>query len=141
MGRGLGMRLLMVRRKVVERARRGGAGLRDDGFGGDVDGGSVRSRLQKSISEVTSSEREAKVRTYFEMIFLSELERTFHGKTLTSFSMFLGFGLGNPMMSLKKASDSALALDTVMGLNPSMFLLILFFSSTVNLVPTSASRR
>jgi hypothetical protein len=80
-------------------------------------------------------------RTYLLMIFLSAFERIFHGKTLTSFSMFLGFGFGKPMMSLKNGSASGLLFDTVIGLNPSRFLLILFFSSTLNLDPTSASRR
>lgn len=63
------------------------------------------------------------------------------GNTLTSFSMFLGFGLGKPMINLKKSSEPGLLLETVMGLNPSKFRLILFFSSTVNRVPTNASRR
>ena len=52
---------------------------------------------------------------YFEMIFLRAWPSTFHGNTLTSFSMFRGFGLGNAMMILKNSSDSALDLVTVKG--------------------------
>lgn len=80
---------------------------------------------------------------YFPMIFFKAEPNDFHMKTLTSFSIFLGFGLPNPMMILKKSSDSDFALLTVRGLNPSRLRRILFFSSTVNLLgaATSCSRR
>ena len=75
------------------------------------------------------------------MIFFSAELKSFQLKTLTSFSIFLGFGGGNPIMSLKNSSDSGLPLETVKGRNPSRFLLILFFSSTVNRAATSCSSR
>lgn len=80
---------------------------------------------------------------YLLMIFLREASRLFHGNTLTSFSMLRGFGLGKPMMSLKKSSLSAFALETVSGWKPSKLRRIRFFSSTVNRfgAATSCSRR
>lgn len=68
---------------------------------------------------------------YLEIIFLSACPRTFQGKTLTSFSMLRGFGLGNAMIILKNSSDSALALLTVSGWKPSRLRRMRFFSSTV----------
>lgn len=67
-----------------------------------------------------------------EIIFFNAGAKTFHGNTLTSFSMFRGFGFPKPIMTLKKSSESDLALLTVKGLNPSRFRRIRFFSSTVN---------
>jgi hypothetical protein len=55
--------------------------------------------------------------------------------------MLRGLGLGNPIMSLKNASLSGLAFETVSGRNPSRFLLIRFFSSTVNRAATGYSKR
>jgi hypothetical protein len=80
---------------------------------------------------------------YLPIIFLRADSRIFQGKTLTSFSMFRGFGLGKDMMSLKNSSLSALALDTVNGWKPSRLRRMRFFSSTVNLVGpmTSCSNR
>jgi hypothetical protein len=77
------------------------------------------------------------------MIFFNAGARTFQGKTFTSFSMFLGLGFPNPMIILKKSSESAFALLTVNGLNPSRFRRMRFFSSTVNLFgeTTSCSKR
>jgi hypothetical protein len=82
-----------------------------------------------------------KIRTYLLIIFLSACARTFHENTLTSFSMLRGFGFGKPMIILKKSSLSALALDTVSGRNPSRFLRIRFFSSTVKRTFTNCSSR
>lgn len=53
---------------------------------------------------------------YLPIIFFSAEPNTFHGNTLTSFSILRGFGLPKPMMTLKKSSESALALLTVRGL-------------------------
>lgn len=130
-----------------EVGRGGGAVVRvtADVEGGSraVDAGRVGCRLQSPHESVHSKARkEAKAgRTYLPMIFLSALERTFHGKTLTSFSMLRGLGAGKPMMSLKNGSESVLLLETVMGLKPSRFRRMRFFSSTVNCTPTRASRR
>ena len=51
--------------------------------------------------------------TYLPMIFLRAPARILQGKTLTSFSMFLGLGLGKPMMILKNSSHLVFVLDTV----------------------------
>lgn len=79
--------------------------------------------------------------TYFPIIFFKAVPKILHGNTLTSFSIFLGFGFGNDMTSLKKSSAPDLFLDTVIGRNPSKFLRIRFFSSTENRKPTSASSK
>src|SRR5690554_5657881 len=81
---------------------------------------------------VHKSSTESTALTYLPMIFFKACGRIDQGNTFTSFSIFRGFGLGNDMISLKKFSLSALAFDTVSGLNPSKFLRIRFFSSTVN---------
>lgn len=74
------------------------------------------------------------------MIFCNATDSTFHGKTLTSFSMFRGLGLGKPIMTLKNSSVSGLALETVSGLKPSKFRRMRFFSSTVKRAATIPSR-
>lgn len=79
--------------------------------------------------------------TYFPMIFFRALARSFHWKTFTSFSMLRGFGSGNAMMTLKNSSLSAFPLDTVNGRNPSRFLRIRFFSSTVKFAATKCCSR
>ena len=81
------------------------------------------------------------IHTYLPIIFFSAEVKSFQLNTLTSFSIFLGFGGGNPMMSLKNSSDSGFAFETVKGLKPSKFLRILFFSSTVNLAATNCSNK
>ena len=90
---------------------------------------------------LVSSGRFIRKLTYFPIIFLNAVPNTLHGNTLTSFSIFLGFGLGNDIMSLKKSSQPSLDFDTVIGLNPSRLRRILFFSSTEKRTPTNASSR
>lgn len=75
------------------------------------------------------------------MIFLRAEPRISQVNTLTSFSMFLGFGFGKLMMSLKNSSLLAFVLETVCGRNPSRLRRIRFFSSTVKRLPISASSR
>ena len=79
--------------------------------------------------------------TYLEMIFFRACPSIFQGKTLTSFSIFRGLGLGKPMMILKNSSLSALPFETVSGWKPSRLRRIRFFSSTVNRKATSCSSR
>lgn len=80
---------------------------------------------------------------YLEMILASPWPRYFHANTLTSFSMLRGLGLPKPMMTLKNSPLSGFDLLTVDGWNPSRFLRIRFFSSTLNRLGAtrSCSRR
>ena len=80
---------------------------------------------------------------YLEMILLNACPSVFHENTLTSFSMLRGLGFPKDMITLKNSSLSALALLTVSGWNPSRFLRIRFFSSTLNRLgaASSCSRR
>ena len=64
-----------------------------------------------------------------------------HSNTLTSFSMFRGFGAGKSIICWKKLSEPTRFLETVLGRKPSRFLRIRFFSSISNASPTMLSSR